>query len=140
LLVAGNDRDVSGYTRMARRFGVGDRVSFLGSHSRVEDLFRAADVMALPSLFEPFGNVVMEAMACGLPALTSAQSGVAELMPPAMRPYIVNDPSDPFEIWARLDALIEARGELAKLARPIVEPFTWKRHAEDLLKMLERVR
>ena len=136
LLVAGNDRARAGYQRLARRLGVGDRVSFLGSRGDVADLFRAADVFALPSLFEPFGNVVMEAMASGLPALTSAQSGVAELMPAELRDFVVNDPSDPSEIARRLDALIENRVVSARVARPTAERFTWRRYADELLRIV----
>ncbi len=139
LIVAGNDRSLAGYQRIARRLGIDERVRFLGAQNRVEDLFHAADVMALPSLFEPFGNAVMEAMASGLPALTSSRCGVAELMPPELREFVVNDPSDPSEIAARLDALVKARNEVAKSARPIAEKFTWKRYTEELLGILASV-
>ena len=57
-------------------------------------MFHAADAFAMPSLFEPFGNVVMEAMASGLPAMTSAFSGVAEIIPPSMRGFRVDNPDD----------------------------------------------
>ena len=69
---------------------------------------RGADAFALPSLFEPFGNVAMEAMASGVPVLTSVQSGVAEVVPESMRAYIVNDPTNRVELAARMNALIEA--------------------------------
>jgi UDP-glucose:(heptosyl)LPS alpha-1,3-glucosyltransferase len=140
LLVAGQDRAVQSYRNQAARLGVAARVSFLGAQSRVEDLFHAADAMAMPSLFEPFGNAVMEAMACGLPALTSAQSGVAELIPSELRQFVVNDPSDPREIAARLDALIEAAPALAGAARAAVEPFTWQRYGEGLIRLVESLR
>jgi len=136
LMVVGMDRAMSAYARLARRLGVADRVAFLGARANVEDLYRAADVMAAPSLFEPFGNVVMEAMACGLPAMTSAQSGVAELMPPELRDFIVHDPSDPSEIAHRLDALVEARARLAEVARPSAERFTWSRYSDELLRIV----
>jgi UDP-glucose:(heptosyl)LPS alpha-1,3-glucosyltransferase len=139
LIVVGMDRAMTGYARLARRLGVADRVSFLGARENVEDLYRAADVMAAPSLSEAFGNVVMEAMACGLPAMTSAQSGVAELMPPELRDFIVHDPSDPSEIAHRLDALVDARAAVARVARPTAERFTWSRYADELLRIVNSV-
>ena len=66
LLVAGIDRSALRYIRLAHRLGVGSRVRFLGAMGQIEQLFLAADAFALPSFFEPFGNVVMEAMAGGL--------------------------------------------------------------------------
>jgi UDP-glucose:(heptosyl)LPS alpha-1,3-glucosyltransferase len=139
LLIVGNDRAAASYERLAARLAIGDRVSFLGAQPRVEDLLHAADVLALPSFFEPFGNVVMEAMACGLPALTSACSGVAELMPAELQEFIVNDPSDPWEISARLDALIKARPEVSRAARPTAERFTWRAYADQLLRVLNSI-
>ncbi len=139
LIVVGIDRAMTSYARLARKLGVGDRVSFLGARENVEELYRAADVMALPSLSEAFGNVVIEAMACGLPVMTSAQSGVAELMPPELRDFIVQDPSNPSEIAHRLDALIEARAAVAKVARPTAERFTWTRYADELLRIVNSV-
>ena len=94
LLVAGTDRSALRYIRLAHRLGVGSRVRFLGAVGQIEQLFHAADAFALPSFFEPFGNVVMEAMAGGLGVLVSAQSGVAELLPAAMHPFVVKDPAN----------------------------------------------
>jgi UDP-glucose:(heptosyl)LPS alpha-1,3-glucosyltransferase len=56
LAVAGTDRAAASYCRLATRLGVADRIRFLGPAPHVERLFAAADVLALPSLFEPFGN------------------------------------------------------------------------------------
>lgn len=139
LLVAGGDRDLSSYRRRAEKLGIGDRVRFLGPSSHVEHLFCAADVFALPSLFEPFGNVVMEAMASGLPVLTSAQSGVSEVIPEEMRQFTVIDPTDAAEISVRLEALIEARSGLGAIARAAAERFTWERYGEEVLALLDSV-
>ncbi len=132
LLVVGSDRDRNSYTRRADELNVHERVIFAGPQPNVEELLRAADAFAMPSLFEPFGNVVMEAMASGLPVLTSAFCGVAELMPPSMRGFIVEDPSDPGEIALRLGALLDAPLSLAAEARATAEKFTWSRYGEEL--------
>jgi UDP-glucose:(heptosyl)LPS alpha-1,3-glucosyltransferase len=137
LIVVGTDQAGASYERLARRLGLEDRVSFLGRRTDVERLLRGADVLALPSLFEPYGNVAMEAMASGLPALTTALCGVAEIMPAALRAYIVNDPTDRAELAARMNALIEIAPELHAAARAAAEPFTWERHARELLAIIE---
>jgi glycosyltransferase involved in cell wall biosynthesis len=65
--------------RLARTQGVEDRVHFLGfvNQSSLPAVYRAADVLVLPSAFEPFGLVVNEAFACGTPAIVSAACGSA---------------------------------------------------------------
>jgi UDP-glucose:(heptosyl)LPS alpha-1,3-glucosyltransferase len=137
LIVAGADRAMGAYRRRANRLGVGSRIIFAGPHSRVERLFAAADGLALPSLFEPFGNVVMEAMAAGLPVLCGAACGAAETLPAPMREFIVRDPANLDELASRLNALLRAGGELCHVARATAEKFTWERYGAQLLALID---
>lgn len=137
LLVVGSDRATAKFVRRARELNVGARVVFTGPQTNVESLFHAADVFALPSLFEPFGNVAMEAMASALPVMTSAFSGVAELIPASMRGFRVENPSDVGEIALRLGALLDAPPNLGAEARAAAEKFTWQRYATELNALIE---
>ena len=94
LLVVGADQKSRWYQREAIRLGVGARIHFAGPMSDVTQIFHGVDAVALPSLFEPFGNVVMEAMASGVPVLSSAQSGASELLPESLQRFVVRDPTD----------------------------------------------
>jgi UDP-glucose:(heptosyl)LPS alpha-1,3-glucosyltransferase len=139
LLVAGADRQTDKFARRARALNIGGRVVFMGPQSNVEAILHAADAFAMPSLFEPFGNVVMEAMASGLPAMTSAFSGVAELMPPSMRGFRVENPDDVGEVALRLGALFDAPASLGREARETAEKFTWTRYADELNALIESI-
>ena len=137
LLVAGSDRSAVRYIRMAHRLRIGSRVRFLGAVGQIEQLFRAADAFALPSFFEPFGNVAMEAMAAGLGVMVSAQCGVAELLPPGMRPFVVKDPADPGEIAERLAALLETKHLTEDEARAAAEAHPWSDYSARLLEIID---
>jgi UDP-glucose:(heptosyl)LPS alpha-1,3-glucosyltransferase len=137
LLVVGADRQTDKFVRQARALNVGGRVVFTGPQPNVDQIFHGADAFAMPSLFEPFGNVVMEAMASGLPAMTSAFSGVAEVMPPSMRGFRVDNPDDVGEIALRLGALFDASETLAAEARATAEKFTWSRYAKELNAVID---
>ncbi|HLX04298.1 MAG TPA: glycosyltransferase family 4 protein [Candidatus Binatus sp.] len=139
LLVAGADRQTDKFARRARALNVGARVVFTGPQPNVESIFHAADAFAMPSLFEPFGNVVMEAMASGLPAMTSAFSGVAEIIPASMRGFRVDNPDDVGEVALRLGALFDAPAGLAAEARVTAEKFTWSRYAEELNTLIRSI-
>lgn len=139
LLVAGTDRTAIRYIRLAHRLGISSRVRFLGAIGQVEELFHAANAFALPSFFEPFGNVVMEAMASGLGALASAQSGVAELVPAAMGPFIVQDPANPSEIAQRLDALLGTGRQCEDIARSAAEAHPWQAYSAALLEIIDSI-
>lgn len=136
LVVAGVDRSLPQYRKLAQRRGVGDRVHFLGAQAQIEQLFAAVDVFALPSLFEPFGNVVIEAMAAGLPALCSRACGAAELFDPAMSALIVDDPTDLGALAKALNELLRVKQDRRAATRAIAERFTWERHGTRLLKVI----
>jgi UDP-glucose:(heptosyl)LPS alpha-1,3-glucosyltransferase len=136
LVVAGADQAAAAYRRRAIQLGVGGRVIFVGARAGVEDLFAAVDALALPSLFEPFGNVVMEAMAAGLPVLCSKLTGAAELMPREFHELVIDDPTDVVELAQRVNLLLRWRGDASKVARAAAEQYTWERYGTELLRII----
>jgi UDP-glucose:(heptosyl)LPS alpha-1,3-glucosyltransferase len=80
LLVVGKDRHEVRARTQAQRLGIAARVHFAGGQQDVRPYYGAADVFALPTLYDPFPNAALEALACGLPVLTSTGSGAAELL------------------------------------------------------------
>jgi UDP-glucose:(heptosyl)LPS alpha-1,3-glucosyltransferase len=114
-------------------------VIFAGAQPAVAEFFNAADVLALPALFEPFGNVALEAMACGRPALLSAQCGVAEVLPDELRDYVVGNPTDPAEIAPKLEGLLHKASALGPIARAAASRFTWEKHELELNRFIDSV-
>ena len=140
LIVAGHDRAPGFYRALAQRMGMERRVILLGRRNDTANLLAAADALALPSLFEAFGNVVLEGMASGLPVLTSARCGAAEVLPPQMQPFVVQDPMNAAEIAQRLNALLAAPRELGEIARAAARQFTWERYGSRLLELIAGLR
>jgi UDP-glucose:(heptosyl)LPS alpha-1,3-glucosyltransferase len=127
LWVAGGDDPIP-YQRLARELGVEERVRFLGHRSDVAGLMRAADAFVMPASYEPFGLVLLEALACGTPVITSRAAGVAELMTDGREGYTVSDPFDTSELADRLRRLLERQGqwpELGMAARALALEWDW---------------
>jgi glycosyltransferase involved in cell wall biosynthesis len=80
---------------------------------------------------------VLEGMAAGRPVLTSARCGAAEVLPPQLQPFVVQDPMNPAEIAQRLAALLAAPRELGAIARAAAEQFTWERYGARLVELIE---
>ena len=80
LVVVGDDPDLPRFQESARARGVADRVTFAGRAGDPRPFFGAADAFVLPSLYDPSPGTALQAMACGLPVVTTTKSGAAELL------------------------------------------------------------
>ena len=122
------------FRRQAAVAGLEGRVHFIGLHPHVEHYYRAADIFLLPTLNEPFGMAVLEAMAAGLPVITSRDSGVAELLLEGRIAILLKDPRDTREIADAVASLSDAGERLAmgQRAREAVRSLTWDRMAESV--------
>jgi len=80
LIVVGQDKAEKQYQALARSSGCADRIRFCGMQKETLPFYQAADALLLPTLYDPFPNVILEAMACGLPVITSRTCGGAEFI------------------------------------------------------------
>ncbi|WP_409297637.1 glycosyltransferase [Pseudomonas sp. KCJK8993] len=80
LAILGSGRLDKDLKSLARELGIADRVLFLGQVPEARRYFRAFDVFALSSDHEPFGMVLLEAMAAGVPLLATACGGAKEVV------------------------------------------------------------
>ncbi len=90
LLVVGQG-SVTSFARRARSLGIGQRVIFAGRQSAIQRFYGAADLFVLPTIYEPFPNVNLEAMACGTPVITTATAGGAEIIREGRNGYLIPD-------------------------------------------------
>ncbi len=138
LLVIGRDRHAVRYRRLAEDLDLGARVQFLGALPDVKPYYCAADALVLPTLYDPFPNVALEAMACGLPVITSTTSGAAELIENGRNGYVC-DALDVDTLAAHLRAVIEParHAALCTQARQTVEPLTLAAASRQWLELYE---
>lgn len=80
LLIVGEDRHNGDFRRQARVLGVRDQVTFAGFQPQVAQYYGAADAFVLPTIYDAFPSAALEALASGLPVVTSTRSGAAELV------------------------------------------------------------
>jgi UDP-glucose:(heptosyl)LPS alpha-1,3-glucosyltransferase len=135
LVVAGRG-DPRPWRELARRHGVAGRVQFLGARADVELLHAAADLLVLPTRYDPFANACLEAMASGLPVATTPHNGVAELIRDGENGLLAED--DFGKVFERL-ADPPALARLGAAARRTALALDWSRHAEATLALYARV-
>ncbi|OAT28411.1 UDP-glucose:(heptosyl) LPS alpha-1,3-glucosyltransferase [Buttiauxella brennerae ATCC 51605] len=88
LIVVGQDKAEKQYQALAQSLGCLSRVRFMGMQKNTLPFYQAADGLLLPTLYDPFPNVILEAMACGLPVITSLTCGGAEFITTGQNGYV----------------------------------------------------
>src|SRR5262249_31971646 len=93
LLVAGRG-DARPYKTTRLHFWREEPVQFLGEIADLVPLYAAADVFILPTIYDPFSNACLEALACGLPVITTRSNGFSEIIKSGVHGSIVEDAGD----------------------------------------------
>lgn len=138
LWVVGKGNSAS-YLKLAARLGVAGRVTFWGPQGDPSPFYQAASVVALPTLYDPCSNVVLEALACGVPVVTTAANGAAEFLTPGENGAILSRP-DEVEGLARALADFLARAEDSRVreaAREAVAHLSWENTVSQTIAILE---
>jgi len=105
----------------------------------VADLYAAAGAFILPSLYDPFSNACLEAMAAGLPVITSRANGTSELIEDGREGFVLDDPTDPGAIAKAILAVGDpaVRGRMGQAARRRAEAHPFDAHLDQLLALIE---
>ena len=138
--VAGRD-DPTPYRNLARRLGVDDAFQFLGVDHAMPALYAAADLLAHPTWYDPCSRVVLEALSCGTPVVTTRLNGAAEVMAADRHGVVIGSPD---ETDALADAITrclapEIRETCRRDAATLRERLSMERHACELTALYERL-
>lgn len=139
LMIVGNGQR-EGFVAQATRSGIGDKVHFAGHIKNVEQFYRMADIFILPTLYEPFGLVVLEAMASGLACVVSRCAGASELINEGESGEIINDPANATEVSHLIENLLkdpQRRVKMGLAARRAAELRSWDKVAEEYYDLLK---
>ena len=140
-LVVGGDKHPEAYAAQARSLGIENRVVFAGIQREAEKFYGAADIFVIPSLQEAFGNVVLEAMASGMPAVTTSLSGASEVMKGDLKNFILKDPFDSHGLAKIIEKLTDnaLNEKLSKEAREIARSYTLEANARAIEGLCKKV-
>jgi len=141
LVIVGEDRHAAAYQRQAGRLGLGSRVIFAGPQKDVLPYYGMADAFVLPTRYDPMPNAALEALACGLPTITSTTCGIAARIRSGENGF-VDDALDIDRLAAHLDTLSapgKANGMRAA-ARAAVADLDLGHMADELLNLYRRLR
>jgi UDP-glucose:(heptosyl)LPS alpha-1,3-glucosyltransferase len=140
LVLVGGDERLARWRREAAEPALRGRVRVTGPRGDVPALLAAADVLCVPSRQEAFGNVVLEGMAAGVPVVTSARVGAAELLDGELAALVIDDPTDPAALGAAIARALGPEGRrLGAAGRRRAETMPWSAHVDRLEALLVEV-
>lgn len=124
-----------------------DNFIFLGkvSHNKLLELYNIADVYVIPSVYEPLGNVVLEAMACGKPVLARKAGGLQEIVKHGVTGFLLEGEGKYFEqqLMNYINILLDddkLRNDMGNNARRYVEDnFSWKKTAALTVRFIKKI-
>jgi UDP-glucose:(heptosyl)LPS alpha-1,3-glucosyltransferase len=119
--------DAEQYRSLITGLGLTDRLQWLGSSSDVALLHAAADVFVLPTRYEPWGLVVVEALGSGLPVVTSRLAGAALAVDETQTGKLLRDPESPAELAEALRWTLSGAPAEPQAIATSVRDYTWAR-------------
>ena len=139
LMVIGRDR-AGPYRSLAKKEGVEKQVFFTGPVVDVEKYYCASDLFVFPTVYEPFGNVCLEAMAAGLPVITSRISGASEVLDEGKNGYVIEDPTDCDEIAGKIRMGLELEPRFVRdFNAEKLRQYSWDRYLNQLSTLYEGI-
>ena len=140
LVVAGK-QSTGLYVRLARRCGAERAVTFAGCVADPVPYYAAADAYVLPTFYDPCSLGVMEALAFGLPSLTTQANGAAEVLADDVNGFVLADPNDFMQLAAQMRALLDAstRRRMGKAARTSALGYTLDRSCQQIIDIYHTI-
>lgn len=137
ILVVGRSNERP-FVKMAKGLGIAEKVIFVGHSPKIQEYFACADIFCFPTMDEAFGLVIIEALAAGLPTITSKIAGAAELMHDGKDGLLLDDPTSSQEIASKINLLInnkELREQISQEAQKTAQKYSWAEIARRTLEV-----
>jgi len=134
--VVGKEKKLSLYEKIAKKLNIANRVYFTGQRQDVRDFHVVCDIFLFPTAYEPFGDIILEAMNCKSVVITTKNCGASEIL--SHKDLLMNA-SDDFSIITKIDKLLANPLELQKIKEEnfeISKKYSMKQNAAETFKLI----
>ncbi len=133
--VIGKEKNIVYYKNLSKKLNLANKIIFTGQRTDVDDFYTISDIFLFPTRYEPFGNVILEAMNFSNAVITTKFCGGGEIL---NNQLIMNTPQD-YTIASKIDALLENPEKLEALKKEnfkIVQNFTIEKNAKETMDII----
>lgn len=126
--------------KLAKKEGIAGELLFVGTQRNMEQVYAAGDVFVLPTLYDPFANVCLEAMASGLAVITTRINGASELMTGPLAPFVIVEAYDIERIADLMFQLSDPsfRAQIGQRSREVAERFPEEGQFEKIFSLYNK--
>ena len=136
--VLGKEKKIEFYRNLSKELNINNQVIFTGPREDVDDFYTISDIFIFPTHYEPFSNVVLEAMNFKNVVFTTQQNGASEILDGG---FIMNNPQD-FSVVQKIDSLLMNKDRLKSIQnnnREISKKFSIEKNLSETLKVINEV-
>ncbi len=134
--IIGKDKNLNYYKDFAKKLNLSDHIFFTGAREDVKDFYIRSDIFLFPPKYEPFSNVVLEAMSYKNAVITTEQNGASEILE---KLFVMKNPND-FTIIDTVKKLLTDEKYLQKIKEKnykLVQNFTIEKNAKETLEVIK---
>lgn len=135
LIIAGRPAKTQ-YLSMTKKLGIDKNVIFWGTEQEIEKLYSIADVFVLPTIYDPFSNATLEAMASGLPVVTTSYNGASELVENGVQGFVIDNPLDTRAFAKKISTALLQTEDMGKKARIKAESYSIEKAVDKIIKVI----
>ena len=139
LIVAGK-KAMPQYFKMAKKLRIDKNVVFCGPVKEIEKLYAAADLFVLPTIYDPFSNAALEAMAAGIPVITTSSNGASEIISNGVDGFVINNPLDANAFAGKISIALVQAEDMGERARSKAEGFSIEKALDGIIDTISDYR
>jgi UDP-glucose:(heptosyl)LPS alpha-1,3-glucosyltransferase len=136
--VVGKEKNLDYYLELSKELGINNQIVFTGPREDVDDFYTISDIFLFPTHYEPFSNVVLEAMSFENVVFTTKQNGASEILDD----NFIMDGSGDFSVVLKIDELLKDQiklDDVKKNNRLKSQQFSIEKNLEETLKIINEV-
>jgi UDP-glucose:(heptosyl)LPS alpha-1,3-glucosyltransferase len=139
-LIVGRDNPLR-CRHLAERLAIADQIIFVGPTERVLAFYHAADILVHPTYYDPCSRVVLEALASGLPAITTRHNGAAEVIKDGKHGYVIDSADAVDQLADRICRLADRdhRRACGEQGRRLRDRLSMARHTDEMLVVYQEI-
>ena len=140
LLILGRDQQEP-YHSLASRIGLSREILFAGSTDEPEKYYGAADLLVHPSFYDACSLTVLEALASGLPVITTSTNGASGVIHQGREGYVLSDPRDEQGLGEKISLFLDPnrRAQASVAARTLAEQYSTEKNWREMRAVFEKI-